>query len=244
MNQTTINSNNRGAIFLAAIIFGIAMIICAVILSSTFVRVKGMGNQIAVTGAAYKPIVSDYAIWKGYFEVTSPQLAPAYTKLEQDLVKVKEYMKKQGFDEGSYEVSNVDINRRYNRDGIPTDYVLRQNITLELDDVERVRILARESSTLIREGVEFSSYSPTYIYSKLDDVKLEMIKAATENAKLRAEQLASTTGKKVGAPTSARVGVFQIRPQHSQEVSGYGISDVTSINKEIACTVHVSFLIE
>ena len=229
---------------MAAIIFSIALIICAVILSSTFVKVKGMGNQITVTGAAYKPIVSDYAIWKGYFEVTSPALAPAYKQLELDLMKVKAFMKAQGFDENTYEISNIDINRRYNRDGIPTDYVLRQNIALELDDVERVRRLARESSTLIKEGVEFSSYSPNYIYSKLDDVKLEMIKAATENAKQRAEQLASTTGKKVGAPTSARVGVFQIRPQHSQEVSGYGISDVTSINKEVACTVHISFLIE
>jgi hypothetical protein len=71
-----------------------------------------------------------------------------------------------------------------------------------------------------------------------------MIRAATENAKLRAEQLAESTGKKVGAPRSARVGVFQIRPLHSQEVSGYGINDLSSIEKEIVCTVHISFMIE
>ena len=75
-------------------------------------------------------------------------------------------------------------------------------------------------------------------------MKLEMIKAATENAKLRAEQLANTTGKKVGSPQTAKVGVFQIRPSHSQDVSDYGINDVRSIDKEIACTVHISFLID
>lgn len=244
MNQIVNSSKNKGAILLGTFIFGIALIICTVIMSSTFIKVKGMGNKITVTGAAYKPIISDFASWKGYFEVTSLNLASAYTKLEQNLAKVKTFMTAQGFGEGSYKISGVDINRQYDRDGVPKDYVLRQHIELELDDVARISRIAQESSILIREGVEFSSYNPSYIYSKLDDVKLEMIKAATENAKLRAEQLARTTGKKVGAPTSARVGVFQIRPRHSQEVSSYGISDVSSIDKEIACTVHISFLIE
>lgn len=71
-----------------------------------------------------------------------------------------------------------------------------------------------------------------------------MIKAATENAQLRARQLAESTGRRIGAPTSARVGVFQIRPRNSQEVSDYGVNDVTSIEKEIVCTVQATFLIE
>ena len=71
-----------------------------------------------------------------------------------------------------------------------------------------------------------------------------MIKAATENAKLRANQLAQTTGSDIGAPVSARIGVFQIRPQYSQEVSDYGINDMSSIDKEIVSTVSVAFRIE
>lgn len=75
-------------------------------------------------------------------------------------------------------------------------------------------------------------------------VKIEMIRAATENAKQRAQQLAEITGRKVGAPASARVGVFQIRPLNSQEVSDMGMSDERSIDKEIVSTVNVSFLFE
>jgi len=71
-----------------------------------------------------------------------------------------------------------------------------------------------------------------------------MINAATENAKLRAEQLARTTDQSVGASTAARVGVFQIRSLHSQDVSSRGISDVTSIDKEIVSTVPIDSLIE
>ena len=93
-------------------------------------------------------------------------------------------------------------------------------------------------------GIEFECGSPRYIFTGLNPLKVEMIRAATENAKLRADQLARSTGRDVGAPVSARVGVFQIRPLHSQEVSDYGINDQSSIDKEIVCTVHINFLIE
>ncbi len=89
-----------------------------------------------------------------------------------------------------------------------------------------------------------NSSNPRYLFTKLDSLNLKMIRKATENATLRAKQIAESTGKTVGAPVSARVGVFQIRPLHSQSVSARGISDATSIEKEIVSTVHMSFLIE
>ena len=115
---------------------------------------------------------------------------------------------------------------------------------IELGDVDRIDKLAREASTLIEKGVMMESRSPQYLFTGLDTLKVEMIRRATENATLRATQLAESTGRKIGPPTSASVGVFQIRPQHSQEVSGYGMSDVSSIDKEIVSTVHIEFLIE
>jgi uncharacterized protein len=242
-NNTHIKSGN-GSIFIASIVIGVVMIICAFIIRSTLIHVKGFGRTITVTGAAYKPIESDYASWEGEIKVISSTIENAYLKLEQDLLKLKEFMIEQDLSEEAYEFKHVNIGRQYDRFGQPQEYILTQRFELEMGDVQRVRNLSLEASSLIEKGVELNSYNPRYIYTKLDDIKLEMIKAATENAKLRAQQLAETTGKKVGAPTSARVGVFQIRPQHSQEVSGYGISDVSSIKKEIACTVHISFLIE
>lgn len=70
-----------------------------------------------------------------------------------------------------------------------------------------------------------------------------MIRAATENAQLRARELAESSGRKFGTPSSARVGLFQIRPRNSQEASDYGVNDVTSIEKEIVCIVQARFLI-
>jgi uncharacterized protein len=174
----------------------------------------------------------------------SLDLTTGYAKVKKDLVLLKAFMTENGFDEKAYEIGPVQVNRSYDREGKPAQFMLSQPVKLQLADVPRITELGKKASVLIEQGVELGMQNIRYTYSKLEDVKIEMIKAATENAKLRAEQLAGTTGKKVGAPTSARVGVFQIRPVYSQEVSDYGMNDVTSIEKEIVCTVNIGFMVE
>ncbi len=243
MNNNSNNNFPAGGLVAASLVIGVCLIISTILIGSTLVRVKGMGQTISVTGAAYKPIMSNFAIWSGAITATNPTLDGAYDQIESGLTKVRAYMKKHGFEESEYGVKPISISKDYNRDHVFTGYTLRQQIEIELDSIQRVTELARNNSSLIEQGVEFLSYSPRYMFTGLDSLKLEMIEEATENARLRAEMLAGASGMKVGSPRSARVGVFQIRPRHSQEVSDYGINDQTSIEKEIVCTVHINFLI-
>lgn len=244
MDKQPHTHHHSNGLFMASVILGLALIVCTVLAGRTVVQVKGFGQQITVTGAAFKPITSNYSIWEGSITASAPTLEPAYAEIAGDLQTVEDFLKGKGFTPEQYDVGTIQISKDYNRDREIIGYTLRQTVTVELPDIERIIRLAKEASSLIERGVEFESRKPRYLYTELDALKLEMIRAATENAKLRAQQLAETTGRTVGAPVSARVGVFQIRPLHSQEVSGMGLSDVWSIEKEIVSTVHVSFLIE
>ena len=228
----------------ASVVIALGLVLCALIVSISFVKVKGFGRTIAVTGAAYKPITSDYAVWEGTISVTAPTMESASMRLKSDRRKTEAFLRDEGLTEDDYEIRPVYIYKNYNREQVITGYSLNQTVKVEMADVDRITRLAKRASSLIDEGVEFNSMPPRYLFTGLDSLKLEMIQAATENAKMRAEQLARTTGREVGSPASARVGVFQIRPLHSQEVSGMGMSDVSSIEKEIVSTVHVSFLID
>ncbi len=238
-------SNDENPGFLPGmVIIGLALVICAFVVRSTMIQIKGFGRTIQVTGAAFKPITSDFAIWEGNLQTSAMSLSAASAKLSRDADAVKAFLASSGFKDGEFEIGPVQVYRSYDREGQPTSYNLSQTIRTQAPDVARITQLSTAASALIQQGVELVSMPPRYVYTKLEDVKIEMIKAATENAKLRAEQLAETAGKEIGAPTSARVGVFQIRPIHSQEVSDYGINDVSSIEKEIVCTVNISFLVE
>jgi hypothetical protein len=89
--------------------------------------------------------------------------------------------------------------------------------------------------------VEFQSNPPQYLYTKLADLKIDIIALATQDAKLRAEKMLAATGNKVGKLNSASVGVLQITPLYSGEISDYGINDTSSIEKEITSVVTCEF---
>lgn len=104
--------------------------------------------------------------------------------------------------------------------------------------------LSMESTELIDQGVEFSSGAPEYYYTKLDELKIEMLAKATQNAKQRAENMTQATGNKIGLMRSAKMGVFQITPINSTDVSDWGVNDATSLEKKVTAVVTVSFAIE
>jgi len=227
-----------------SVILGLSLIVCAMLVGSTLVKVKGQGQTIRVTGAAFKPITSDYSVWEGWLSASATTLDAAYARMKNGLQVVETFLSQEGLSSEQYEKGTVTIGRTYDREGNATGYILGQLFKMESSDVNRMAALGQKASSLIEKGIEFESRPVQYIFTGLESLKLEMIKAATQNAKERAQQLAESTDRKVGAPVSASVGVFQIRPQHSQEVSDYGISDQSTIDKEIVCTVHIDFLIE
>ena len=60
-----------------------------------------------------------------------------------------------------------------------------------MDKIEKV---SREITELLNQGVQFYSESPRYYYTKLADLKIQMISKATQDARLRAEKIAEFSG--------------------------------------------------
>ncbi|HNX91632.1 MAG TPA: SIMPL domain-containing protein, partial [Candidatus Omnitrophota bacterium] len=85
--------------------------------------------------------------------------------------------------------------------------------------------------------------NPQYLYTRMDDLKIEMIGKATDNARRRASVIAREGHFRLGSIADVRVGVFQITPVHSTEVDDYGINDTTSINKEVKSVVEIKYFV-
>jgi hypothetical protein len=227
-----------------------ATIVSSVIFSKGFLSVtKFMREEITVTGSAQKNIRSDYAVWQGTFARREADMASAYEKLGEDLVKVKGYLAAQGIVERDVIVEQIVTETLYkkNEKGNNTNevegYRLRQSVELRSNDVDRVTRISRESTGLIHEGIEFYSGRPEYFYTQLEALKVEMLAKASENAKLRAENMVKATGNHIGFMRSARMGVFQITPVNSTEISSWGINDTSSLEKKVTAVVSASFSI-
>jgi len=238
-------------IIILGICIAVATIASSVILSSGFLKVmKFTREQISVTGSAQRQILSDYAVWASSIVRREADLKAAYAALSDDLAKARQYLLGEGVTESELVVNQITTETVYkkNEKGNDTNdiegYRLSQGLEVRSGDVDKVTALSRRSTVLIDQGVQFESYAPEYFYTKLDELKLEMLAKATENAKLRAENMAKATGNKVGFMRSARMGVFQITPVTSTEVSDWGMNDTSSREKKVTAVVTVSFAIE
>ena len=238
-------------IIILGVCLAAATIVSSVILSQGFLKViKFTREQITVTGSAQKSITSDYIMWSGVFSRRDTNLSTAYKALQDDLVKVQTYLLSKGVNEKEVIVSQISTTTVYkkNEKGNDTNdiqgYLLSQNVDIRSGDVENITRVSRESTELINQGVEFVSGAPEYTYTKLDELKIEMLANASENAKERAASMVKATGNTIGLMRSARMGVFQITPVHSTEVSDWGVNDTTSLEKKVTAVVSASFAIE
>jgi hypothetical protein len=96
----------------------------------------------------------------------------------------------------------------------------------------------------VEKGLDINVEQPEYLYTKLDDLKIEVQAAASKNAMERAAKIAEATGRNLGTLRSARMGVIQITPHNSNVISDLGMNDATSIEKEITAVISASFEIK
>ena len=234
---------------MVAVILAVSFIMVANIGSNTALSIKNKG-YVTVTGFAKQEIKSDLGIFEATIISENPDLKTCYSTLAQDKNKVKLFLGKKYSVKGEeLEIKPAEIQEVYkvNERGYNTDefvkYVLKQNIKVESRDVTKIENIAAGIIDILSEGVKINIKDPKYIYTELEDLKIEMIGRATDNARQRAIKISKEGKFRLGSIASVRVGVFQITPANSTRVSDYGINDTGSIEKEIKCVVEIKYFV-
>jgi hypothetical protein len=242
--------SDRQKYFNAAFAVAVSLVISAAILGWFFAKAKKPDEAITVTGSARKRIKADLVIWSATVTYQSEKATDAYRSLSESIPRVKQYLISKGISENEITISAVTTTavRKTNENGVGTSeisgYALKQSLEVRSSDVDKVAAVAREATELINQNILIESNAPEFLYTKLGDMKIEMLGDAAADAKTRAERIAASTGSKVGSVRSAKMGVIQVTAADSTDVSDEGISDTSSIDKDIAAVVNVSFAVE
>lgn len=221
----------------------ISIVVSAVILSNAFLNRNKPYNTISVTGLGAKSFTSDLIVWSGQFVRKNLYLKEAYAQLDKDRENIRAYMLSKGLKAENIVFSAVSISKEfdtsYDESGnitrtIFTGYQLSQTIQVESTEVDKVENISRMVSELINNGIEFYSNNPEYYYTRLAELKVEMIAEATKDAYIRAKKIAENSGSTVGALKTADMGVFQIVAENSSEEFSWGGSFNTASKRKTA----------
>lgn len=212
---------------ISMLIAGVSLIIAVSIVVSSFVGYKqNASGGISATGSATFDFSSDLIVWRGSFSAYGQSTKEAYELIKKDAATVEAYLISNSVPKENFTFSSVNISTEYRQ--IYNDYgnyigseiagySLSQRLTIQSSDVDNIEAISRGITELIGAGVNFYSEAPEYYYTKLGELKLELINAAAADAKARIDTMAEQSGGKVGDLLSADLGTFQITAQNSAD---------------------------
>lgn len=254
--MNTANDSERGfrwltPSFVLAAVIGLSGLSAACVLSRAGVevfRIKHGEKRVVVTGSATRRIHSDFVVWRARVKSQAPEMAQAYKKLSSDVPTVVEFLKAKGIDTKQIKVFATAISEIHPRDRDGREmpettaaFVTEQQIEISSGEIEKVERVSRESTELIDRGVYIHSEAPLYIYTKLAELKVQMVAEASRDARNRAEQMALQAKNHVTSLISSRMGVMQINPAYETDVSAEGNNDRTSLEKDVLAVTTATY---
>lgn len=236
------------------LIIAVAIIIAVLLAVSTLRYRFKSGEVITVTGLAEKDFVADQIVWSGSFVRNGYELKTVYEQIKSDEAEIKRYLNTAGIPDSSIVFSSVNMSRNYEQkfDGEGritgsnfTGYNLNESVTVDSRNLDVVEKMSREITNLLQKGIELNSSQPGYYYSRLNELKIDLLANASADAKQRAQSIATNSGAALGNLRKANMGVFQITGKNANEDYSYGgVFNTSSKEKTATITLRVDYQVK
>ncbi|MCI6798472.1 MAG: SIMPL domain-containing protein [Spirochaetia bacterium] len=196
----------------------VSVIASAVILSVGLSNIARADKTVSVRGLAEREVDADLAVWPLTFSLGSNDL----TELQKDILAkteiVKSYLAEYELSSDDFTVQSPSItdnsmNPYMDKNQVRYTYIAETVVLVRSSKVEQVKKAQGDSLKLMSDGIAVSKDYKSKIsfeFTKLNDIKPQMIAEATKNARTAAEQFARDSGSKVGKIKRASQGLFSI----------------------------------
>jgi len=235
-------SGNRPDVPIAAILVAAGIAVGGYFVSHTLLNAKTGINTAEVKGLAERRVEADRANWKIRYTVTgsgTTEVSKLYERSDADQARVIALLLESGLDKSEITPGVIDYQKQEFRDEhqklVEEKQVLVGSIDVETAKVRLVSEVRAKLNKLIAQGLDLQNLEPRYYFTKLNDIKPAMVKEATTNARVAANEFASDAGVKVGGIREATQGGFLI-----QDV-GEEFGDTKSIQKDVRLVTTITF---
>lgn len=255
------NTRIAGLPPLAALAIALGMVLSVLIAAGTWkdVRKRPDKNNIRITGSARKRIVSDLIEWSATVEAKAQERTAAYLELKNGVEKAVAFLKQQGIKPEEIQTQSASITEEFEmvqedkvlpgtnvplrtEKRVSKGYRAAQVISVSSTNVALIEKASREITTLLEQGISVISRAPNYYYTRLGELKLEMLAEAAKDARSRAENILRSAGNtSIGKLVYADMGIININAANSTETSTEGNNDTTSFEKDIITIVHAEY---
>lgn len=196
-------------------VLSVGLIGAGALIGQGVVNARVGDRVVTVRGLSERDVVADLAILPVRFTATGEVLSEVQARIDADLATVRQFLAAQGYPADTITLGRLEVtdmqSREYGGQNNGPRFILAQTVIVRTTDVARVQTTTRSLNDLVRQGVVIQDFAgPTYVFTRLNDVRPEMIAEATASARTGAEQFAKDSGTPLGPIREATQGSFQI----------------------------------
>ncbi len=211
----------NGLTNLGLIVLSAALVLAGWFVGNGFFKGRAGERYVTVKGLAERDVEADIGLWPIKFVAGDDNLGTAQYRIEQSKRAVTFFLKRHGIDSASValqDMSVVDMQAERYRSGQPGNrFIITQTLMVRTSDPKLILNASQDVGKLVEVGVVMTTgdygTGPTYVFTRLNDLKPEMIAEATKNARQAGEQFAKDSGSKLGKIRRAYQGTFEILPR-------------------------------
>lgn len=212
-------NNNKLSATILGIFFVIGLVIFGALIGNTAIKHKLYDRTVTVKGLSEQEYQADIVIWPIRFNIASNDLANLYQTIEQQSEQIRQHLIGHGVDEQDISMSAPSITdksaQEYGGDRMSQfRYTAFQTVTVYSDDIDAVRPVMATLPELGQKGIVITGDNymaqTEYLFTRLNEVKPDMIEEATKNAREVAEKFAQDSNSKLGKIRKATQGQFSI----------------------------------
>ena len=188
-------------------------------------QVRSTDRYVTVKGVAEREVRADVAVWPLHVVGASNDLSAAQAELVRSINGVRAFLVRNGIDTTQVELTGFGVHdaqaQMYGGPNAPTNrFIVRQTLLVRSTEPDRVLTASQRIGELASIGVVVSSGAggeyggqgsgPTFLFTKLNDIKPAMIAEATTRAREAAEQFARDSRSDLAGIRKANQGIFEI----------------------------------
>lgn len=211
-------------LLIASGVLGVSIVAGGYLLGDGLLRARMADRSVTVRGLAEREVTADLATWTISYSAQSTNLAEAQGDIDRDTEAIRAFFGELGFETEALQPSGVNVSQ-YNNNMGQQSYTIRQRLQLRTTDIDRAQDAVARQFDLVRRGVVLEEGSGmSYTFTRLNEIKPEMVAEATQDARASASQFAEDSGTGVGGIRSATQGYFSIASRDG-DAGGYGVAD-------------------
>jgi hypothetical protein len=207
------------ATLLGALILGLGLLGAGFLVGRGFERGRAADRYVTVKGLAESFVTADLAVWPLRITGTGDDLGRVQDRLDADLATVTGFLTEQGIEPDAIQPQRVEVTdllaQPYRPEGVGDNrFILAQTVIVRTEQVDQVARLNQQTGELVKRGIVLADTGgPTYLFTRLNEIKPEMLAEATRNARVSAEQFAADSASAIADIRRASQGVFEILPR-------------------------------